>query len=250
MFDLKGRIAVITGSASGIGLGMAEALAKQGADIAICDLPGVSTDAAKAKIEAYGVGLLTVGMDVEDENTVNLGIDSILERFGKIDILCCNAGINRVEAIESISPESWDKHFDINVRGAVLPLKRVLPVMRERNYGRVILTSSSAGLVGRPGQPAYCASKGALIAMARALALDYAEYGVTVNRVAPTFVMSEMTKKRMEDPEYAAFVLGMIPMRRLATVEDVGSAVVFLASEEAGMTTGLTLTVDGGWTSH
>jgi len=248
MFELKGRTAAVTGAAAGIGLGIATALAKQGADIAICDLPGVSFEAAKEEIMACGVNVLTVEMDVADENAVDIGIEKIYSHYHHIDIFCCNAGINAVESIETISAESWDKHFDINVRGAMLPLKRVLPLMKAQNYGRAILTSSTAGIVGRPGQPAYCATKGALIAMARSLALDYAECGVTVNCVAPTFVLTELARKRMEDPAYRDFVLGMIPMRRLATVEDVGSAVAFLASEEAGMTTGHVLTVDGGWT--
>jgi len=248
MFSLKGRTAVVTGGAAGIGLGIATMLAKQGADIAVCDLPGVSFEAAESAISACGPKALAVEMNVADEETVNSGIDRILERFGKIDIICCNAGINAVESIETISAESWDKHFAINVRGAMLPLKRVLPLMKAQGYGRAILTSSTAGLVGRPGQPAYCSTKGALIAMARSLALDYAECGVTVNCVAPTFVLTELARKRMEDPSYRDFVLGMIPAGRLATVEDVGCAVAFLASEEAGMTTGHVLTVDGGWT--
>ena len=250
MFSLKGRNAVVTGAAAGIGRGIAVCLAKQGANIAICDLPGVNAEDAAAEISAAGAEVFAVEMDVSDEDAVNAGMDRIIERYKTIDIICCNAGINTVESLESISADSWDRHFDINVRGAVLPLKRALPGMKARNFGRVILTSSVAGLVGRPGQPAYCSTKGALIAMARGLALDYAPYGITVNCIAPTFVLSDMTKKRMEDPEYREFVLGMIPMKRLVTPEEIGSAVVFLASDEAAMITGHVLTIDGGWTAQ
>jgi len=248
MFDLSGKNAVITGAAAGLGRGIAAALAKQGANIAICDLPGVSTDEIKKEAESYGVKALAVEMDVSDENAVNKGIDLILEEFGAIDILCCNAGINTVEPIETISAESWDKHFDINVRGVMLPVKRVFPLMKERKSGRVIFTSSTAALVGRPGQPAYCSTKGALVAMARALALDGAEYGITVNCIAPTFVMTEMARTRLEDPKYREFIFSMIPMRKLVSIEDVGSTAAFLASDEAHMTTGHVLTIDGGWT--
>jgi len=248
MFSLSGRNAVVTGAASGLGRGIAIALAKQGANIAICDLPGVGADAVKQEALLYGVDVLTIEMDVSDENAVYRGMDKIIEEFGTIDILCCNAGTNTVEQLEDITTENWDKHFDINVRGAMLPLKKAVPLMKEQKYGRIIFTSSTAGLVGRPGQPAYCSTKGALIAMARGLALDYAEYGITVNCIAPTFVLTELAKSRLEDPKYKEFVLGMIPVRRLATLEDVGSAAAFLASEEAGMTTGHVLTIDGGWT--
>jgi len=238
MFDLKGRYAVVTGAAAGLGRGIAVALARQGANVAICDLPGIPVD----------IDALTVEMDVMDEDSVKNGMDKIIKEFGTIDIICCNAGTNTVESLEAISTENWDKHFDLNVRGAMLPLKKAIPLMKKQNYGRIIFTSSTASLVGRPNQPAYCATKGALNAMARGLALDYAEYGITVNCIAPTFVLTELAKSRLEDPKYKEFVLSMIPMRRLATIEDVGNAAAFLASEEAGMTTGHVLTVDGGWT--
>lgn len=248
MFNLQGKNAVVTGAAAGIGRGMAVALAKQGANVAVCDLPGVSLDAVKDEALSHGVRVLTVEMDVSDEGMVNGAMDAILAEFGRVDILCCNAGINSCEGLEDISSESWDRHFDINVRGALLPIKRAVPGMREKGFGRIILTSSQAALVGRPGQPAYCATKGALVAMARGLALDYAQDGITVNCVAPTFVLTDISRKRMEDAAYRDFVLGMIPMKKLATIEDVGNTVAFLASEEAHMTTGLVLTVDGGWT--
>ena len=248
MFSLKGRNAVVTGAASGLGRGIAVALAKQGANVAICDLSGVSAAEAAEEASSYGVKVLTIEMDVACEESVDSGIEMIRKEFSTLDILCCNAGVNHVEPMEAMSVENWDRHFDVNVRGAMLPLRRVLPLMRANGFGRVIFTSSQAALVGRPGQPAYCATKGALVAMARALALDYAEYGITVNCIAPTFVMTDMAGARMEDPEYREFVLGMIPMRKLATIEDVGNSVAFLASDEAHMTTGHVLTIDGGWT--
>lgn len=248
MFSLKGKNAAVTGAAAGIGRGIALALAQQGANVAICDLPGSPMEQVRDEIAALGVQALAVEMNVTDETMVNSGMDNVLTNFGSVDILCCNAGINTCEELENISAESWDRHFDINVRGAMLPLKRVVPSMKEKKAGRIIFTSSTAGLVGRPSQPAYCATKGALISMARGLALDYAPFGITVNCVNPTFVMTELTLKRMEDPEYKKWILGMIPMGRLCKAEDIGSTVAFLASDEAQMTTGLALTVDGGWT--
>lgn len=248
MFDLKGKNALVTGAAAGIGRGMAVALAKQGANVALCDLPGVSMADVQKDVEAQGARALALEMDVSDEAMVNAAMDEALAELGSLDILCCNAGINSCEGLEAISSERWDRHFDINVRGAMLPIKRALPGMKAKGFGRIILTASQAALVGRPSQPAYCATKGALVAMARGLALDYAQDGITVNCVAPTFVLTDISRARMEDPAYKEFVLGMIPMKKLATIEDVGNTVAFLASEEAHMTTGAVLTVDGGWT--
>jgi len=248
MFCLKDRNAVVTGGIAGLGKGIVIALAKQGANVAICDLPGVSADETMEEAKSCGAKIISVEMDVADEGAVDKGIDRILEEFGTVDILCCNAGINTVEPIEAISVESWDRHFDINVRGVMLPVKKVFPLMKDQKFGRIIFTSSTAALVGRPGQPAYCSTKGALVAMARALALDGAEFGVTVNCIAPTFVMTDMARARLEDPKYRDFVLGMIPMRKLVEISDVGHTVVFLASDEAHMTTGHVLTIDGGWT--
>jgi NAD(P)-dependent dehydrogenase (short-subunit alcohol dehydrogenase family) len=248
MFSLKGKNAVITGAAAGIGKGIAISLAKQGANIAITDRPGVDMEAVRQEVAAYGVDAIAVPMDVSDEEMINKAMEQILAHFGHVDIISSNAGINTCEDALSISSESWDKHFDINVKGGFLAVQKVIPGMIERGWGRIIFTASQAALVGRPNQPAYCATKGAICSLTRGLALDYASKGITVNAVAPTFVLTDISRKRMEDEEYKKWVLGMIPVGRLATVEDVGTSVAFLASEEAGMTTGHVLTIDGGWT--
>ncbi|MBQ9979438.1 MAG: SDR family oxidoreductase [Oscillospiraceae bacterium] len=248
MFELNGKVAVVTGGAAGIGRGLVKCLAAQGADVAICDLPGVNAEDAIKDAAAYGVRVIFVEMDVANEEMVISGMKKIEEVFGKVDILCCNAGINTCENTATISCDSWDRHFDINVRGGLLPMRQVIEGMKERGFGRIIFTASQASIVGRPNSAAYCATKGAVVALARGLALDYAQYGITVNCVAPTFVLTDISRKRMEDPNFREFVNNMIPMHRLATPEEVGSAVAFLASEEASMTTGSVLMVDGGWT--
>lgn len=191
-----------------------------------------------------------MAMDVSDESSVIQGIRQIQQQLGEVDILCCNAGINTCEPVDTISCGSWDRHFDVNVRGGLLPLRHVVDGMKKRGFGRIIFTASQAALVGRPNSAAYCATKGAVVALARGLALDYAPFGITVNCVAPTFVLTDISRARMEEPAFRDFVYSMIPLRRLATTEEIGSAVVFLASEEAGMTTGSVLMVDGGWTAQ
>ncbi len=248
MFSLRGKNAVVTGSAAGIGKGIALALAKQGANVTITDRADVDMERTRQEAAQFGGDIIAVPMDVSNISMIDSAMADILGHFGHIDIFVSNAGINTCEDALSITAENWDRHFDINVRGGFLAMQKALPGMIERKWGRVIFTASQAATVGRPGQPAYCATKGALTALSRGLALDYASYNITVNTIAPTFVLTDISRKRMEDPEFRKWVLGMIPVGRLATLEDVGSAVAFLASEEAAMTTGHNLPVDGGWT--
>ena len=145
--------------------------------------------------------------------------------------------------------ENWDDHFHTNIRGGFFLAQEVAPKMIERGLGRIIFISSQSGLVGIPGQPVYCASKGAVIHMVRTLGVEWAKHGITVNSVAPTFVETNLTRKRLQDPDFKTFVLNNIPAYKLAEVDDVAAAVAFLASPEAGMVNCHTLCVDGGWTS-
>ena len=139
--------------------------------------------------------------------------------------------------------------FRTNVRGGFLLARALVGKMIERQWGRVIWISSQGGLVGIAGQSVYCSSKGAVVQLVRTLAVEWAKDGVTVNSVAPTFVETNLTRKRLQNPEFREFVLGRIPRGKLATPQDISAAVVFLAGEQAGMITGVTLPVDGGWTA-
>ena len=138
--------------------------------------------------------------------------------------------------------------MDVNLKGSFFMTQAVLPVMKEQKRGRILFTSSVAGLVAREHQVPYCASKGAIDSMLRTLAYDYAAFGITVNAVAPCFAMTDLTKARLEDPTYRSMVLGMIPVGRLVEPSEVGAVFAFLASEEAAMITGQTIVIDGGWT--
>lgn len=145
--------------------------------------------------------------------------------------------------------KNWDDHFNTNVRGGFFCAQAVVPRMIEQKFGRIIFISSQSGLIGIPGQPVYCASKGAVINLVRTLGVEWAKHGITVNSVAPTFVETNMTRKRLQDPKFRDFVLGKIPKGELATPEDIGWAVVYLASNEAGMVNCVNLPVDGGWSA-
>ena len=173
----------------------------------------------------------------------------MLFRSGHIDILVNNAGINRPSPGLEITEAEWVDHFDTNVKGGFLVAQKVAPSMIAKGWGRVIWISSQSGLVGIPGQPAYCSTKGAVIQLVRTLGLEWAKFGITVNSVAPTFVETDLTRRRLHNPDFLRFVLGKIPAGKLATSEDVATAVAFLASEQAGMINCHTLAVDGGWTA-
>ena len=259
MFDLSGRRALVTGAATGLGQAIAEKLAQAGCDVAATDLPGVDLAGTLERCRAAGGGRAAAGganarftgcpMDVRDLEQVREGTARAAEELGAIDILVNSAGINRPAPGLEVDEANWRDHFDTNVRGGFFCAQAVAPPMIERRFGRIVFISSQSGLIGIPGQPVYCATKGAIINLVRSLGVEWAKHGVTVNSVAPTFVDTNLTHERLEDPEFRAFVLGKIPGGRLATREDVAHAVVYLASEEAGMVNCFNLSVDGGWTA-
>lgn len=249
MFRLDGKVALITGAATGLGAGIALALAAQGADIAISDKPGVSTMDTRKKAETYGRSIFCFEMDVRDSLQRERGVETLKDRLGRIDILVNNAGINRPTSGLEVTEENWDDHYNTNVKGGFFLAKKVAPLMIENKWGRVIFISSQSGLIGIPGQPVYCSTKGAVIQLVRTLGLEWAKHGITVNSIAPTFVETDLTRKRLQNPEFLGFVLNKIPAGKLADVEDIAAAAVFLASEEAGMVNCHTLRVDGGWTA-
>ena len=188
-------------------------------------------------------------MDVCSLDQIAASVAEAERIFGKIDILVNNAGINRPASGLEVTAALWEDHFNTNVRGAFFAAQAVAPGMIQRRWGRIIFISSQSGVIGIPGQPVYCATKGAVIQLVRVLGLEWAKYGVTVNSIAPTFVETGMTRERLRNPEFLSFVLGKIPARRLATPEEIGAAAVYLASEEASMVNCETHLVDGGWTA-
>ncbi len=249
LFRSDGKNALVTGAATGLGQAIAKTLAEQGANVAISDKPGVSLAMTRALVEAAGVRVLEVEMDVRDSGQIESGTSAALSGFGRIDILVNNAGINRPTKGLDVEPDNWDDHFHTNVRGGFFVAQKLAPAMIENAWGRIIFISSQSGLVGIPGQPVYCSTKGAIIQLVRTLGLEWAKSGITVNSVAPTFVETNLTRARLQNPEFRAFVLGKIPAGRLALAEEVSAAVAFLASAEAAMVNCATLPVDGGWTA-
>ncbi|PKM85763.1 MAG: hypothetical protein CVU86_00185 [Firmicutes bacterium HGW-Firmicutes-11] len=249
MFGIKEKIVIITGAAQGLGQGIAEVFAKQGAIVVPTDRAGVSLEETMAMCKKAGAfDVYAHELDITDPASINKAVADVKHRYGRIDILVNNAGRNHPKHSEEITEELWDSVMDVNLKGSFFMTQAVLPVMKEQKKGRILFTSSVAGLVAREHQVPYCASKGAVDAMLRTLAYDYAAFGITVNAVAPCFAMTELTKTRLEDPSYRSMVLGMIPVGRLVEPSEVGAVFAFLASEEAAMITGQTIVIDGGWT--
>jgi 2-deoxy-D-gluconate 3-dehydrogenase len=249
MFDLTNKTALVTGSATGLGQGIAVALARQGAKVILSDKPDTSLNESAKLIAELGQKAARIPIDIRDLEQIKSGTAQALREHGRIDILVNNAGINRPLAGLDVDPANWEDHYNTNVRGGFFMAQALQPAMAEAGWGRVIFVSSQSGLIGIPGQPVYCSTKGAVIQLVRTLGVEWAKKGITVNSVAPTFVETNLTRKRLQNPEFLNFVLGKIPAGKLATVEHIAAAAVFLASDEAAMVNCHTLCVDGGWTA-
>jgi NAD(P)-dependent dehydrogenase (short-subunit alcohol dehydrogenase family) len=249
MFDLNGKTALVTGAATGLGAAIATALARSGADLVVTDRPGEDLEPTARTVAREGRRVERIPLDVRDLEQIRSGVAAARRAFGRIDILVNNAGINRPAPGLQVSPENWDDHFATNVRGGFFMAQAVVPDMIAAGWGRVIFISSQSGLIGIPGQPVYCSTKGAVIQLVRTLGVEWAKHGITVNSIAPTFVETNLTRERLRDPGFRGFVEGKIPCGRLALPEHVAAAAVYLASPEAVMVNASTHSVDGGWTA-
>ena len=242
MFDLTGQLAIVTGGANGIGQGISESLAKAGAKVIITDI-----DVPKGEELAKEVDGDFFRLDVTDKENAQAVVDEVVNKHGKIDILAANTGIYPDVRIEDMTEEDWDKVFDINVKGMFFIVKPVLKVMKENNYGRVVITSSVTGAnTGYPGGAAYGATKAAILGFIKSAAMEYAKHNVTVNAVQPGVIGTEGLKEQLGDLSDNA--AEFIPMKKLGDPEDIGTTVVFFASPEAKYITGQSLIVDGGQT--
>ncbi len=242
--SLEGKIAIVTGSAQGIGRAIAETLARQGADIVVADLdPGRSQETV-GMIEKTGRRALNVKLNVADWNDVKAMVDRVLKEWGKIDILVNNAGITRDGLILRMKEEDWNLVLQVNLNGTFFCSKAVLPPMTKQRSGRIVNIASIVGVMGNAGQANYAASKAAVIGLTKTLAREYASRMVTVNAVAPGFIDTTMTQGL--PAEVKETLQKQILLGRLGQPADVAEAVCFLASDEAGYITGQVLHVNGG----
>ncbi len=240
---LQGKVALVTGAASGIGAATAKRLAREGALVAVNDAKAEGLEAVAGEIRAAGAKALVVPGDVARRADVERMVGETVRAFGRLDILINNAGINRDAMAAKMTEEQWDAVLAVNLKGTFLCAQAALPGMRERGWGRVVNTSS-VGSLGNIGQANYAASKAGVIGLTRTLALEYAKYGVTVNAIAPGPVMTAMLAG-VPDP-IKEKIIAQVPAGRIAAPDEIAGVHVFLASDDAAFITGQVIFVDGG----
>jgi NAD(P)-dependent dehydrogenase (short-subunit alcohol dehydrogenase family) len=236
-FDLDGRVALVTGASRGIGHDLAIALEGAGATV----VSGVRSGDAPTE---------SVPIDLRDVESIRAAVDAVVERHGRIDVLVNNAGVGTNHDALDATEEEWDELLDVNLKGLFFACQAAGRHMVPAGYGRIVNMSSQAGHVGIRRHAGYSASKGGVELLTKVLALEWGPHGVTVNAVAPTFVRTPGTAERLDRPEFLQDVLTRIPIGRVGTTSEVAAAVIFLASESAGLVNGTSLVVDGGWTAQ
>ncbi len=249
MFDLTGKVALVTGGSRGIGRAIAIALARQGAKVAVNYVSNAQAAAeVVGRIASCGGEAKALQGDVANAGDAKRIVEETQAAFEGLHILVNNAGLTADDLVLRMSEESWDSVMSVNLRGAYLCTKAALRPMIRQRWGRIINIASVAGLVGNPGQANYAAAKAGLIGLTKSVAKEVASRNVTANAIAPGLVQTEMTANLTEGQEQA--VLQMVPLGRPATPDEIAPAVVFLASEEARYITGTVLAVDGGLVMH
>ncbi|MBL8598955.1 MAG: SDR family oxidoreductase [Devosia sp.] len=240
---LAGKATIVIGGARGIGEGVVDVLVREGASVMLAD---IRKDLADGVADRFGSKVTAVEADISRQGDMERIAALALERFGRIDILCQVAGIYPVKAIEDLPEEEWDRVLSVNLKGPFLAIRACMPQMKRQKYGRIVLTGSITGpLVSWPEHSAYAASKAGLVGLAKTVAIEGAAHNVTINVIEPGNVDTENVR-RERGPGHVEFMSKAVPMGRLATPNDCGEAVAFLASDAASYITGTTLVLDGG----
>lgn len=247
---LAGKVAIITGGASGLGLTSAQRFAQEGAHVVCVDLDAASAESVAKTLATESIG---IGADVTDPVAMESAAANALERFGRIDALFANAGIPGEGSAHSLPIEAWHKVISINLDGVFFSVRAVLPAMLEQRSGSLILQSSTAGLTGMANLISYSAAKAGVIGMTRQLAIEYAPMGIRCNAISPGTIVTPLVEEAYRQrfgPEEAAAGLDRraqdYPMKRLGKPEDIANYAVYLASDESNWTTGTVLPIDGG----
>lgn len=255
---LADKVAFITGSASGIGLEIAQKFAQEGAKVVISDMNAEKCDQAVAQLQSQGFDVLSAPCDVTDEQAYQAAISRTQQHFGRLDILINNAGFQHVAAIEDFPTEVYQKLVQVMLTGSFIGIKHVFPIMKAQQYGRIINMASINGLIGFAGKAGYNSAKHGVIGLTKVAALECARDGITVNALCPGYVdtplvrgqIADLAKTRNVSLDSALedVILAMVPQKRLLSVEEIADYAVFLASHKAAGVTGQAVVMDGGYT--
>lgn len=249
-FRLDDQVAVVTGASKGIGYGLAKALANAGAKVALAARSVEGLDQLADEIRAEGGDALPVQLDVTDIAQIGDAMQKIHEHWGSLDILVNNAGIGLKNSAVDVTESDWDETMNVNLRGLFFCCQAAGKIMLAQGSGRIINMSSQVSVVGYREYCVYCASKGGVNQLTKALALEWSSSGVTVNAIGPTFIYTPGTAHLLDRPDVKESILSRLPINRLGAICDVAGAVIYLASPAGGLVTGEVLLVDGGWTSQ
>lgn len=245
-FDFSGKVAVVTGATKGLGYGMALMLANHGADIVVSSRTAADCEKVAAEIASLGRKALACPADVSQKNQVDNLVKAAVDQFGKIDILANNAGVGITKLALEVSEKEWDRVLDIDLKGVWLMAQAVGRVMVEQQRGAIINIASLGGVIASSRLVPYMTAKAGVIHMTKGLAVEWAKYNVRVNGVAPGYVLTPMTEEVVNNEKTYQTLTGLVPMKRLGTVEEIANVVTFLASDAASFITGETIIVDGG----
>ncbi len=258
--QLQGRIALVTGAASGIGREIAEAFAREGARVTLADLDGARAEREAAALGQAGLDARGVACDVTSEAQVKAAIDGAVAAGGRLDVLVNNAGLQHIAPIEEFPTERFELLLRVMLVGAFLSLKHALPGMKRQRYGRVVNVASVNGLVGFAGKSAYNSAKHGLLGLTKVAALEGAPHGITVNAICPGYVDTPLVRNQLGDLARTRnvplervledVIYPLVPMRRLLTTREIADYAVFLAGERAGGITGAAAVIDGGYTAQ
>ncbi|MFI6407664.1 SDR family NAD(P)-dependent oxidoreductase [Streptomyces sp. NPDC050548] len=243
------RTAVVTGAASGIGLAVAHHLTAAGHRVALLDRRAEAAESAAARLRDTGAEATAYACDVSDRGAVASAVQAVREAYGPITVIVTSAGVETFASVTDITPDAWDRVMAVNLTGTFTCVQAVIPDMRAEKWGRIVTISSSSAQHGAPNMAHYVAAKGGVIALTKALAVELAAEGITVNTVPPSIVDTPMAREAEKRGDFIGVdtVAGMTPVRRAGTPDDIAAACAFLCSDQAGFITGQQIGVNGGW---
>ena len=247
-FKLDNKIIIVTGASKGIGAGISKELARAGGTLALCARNAEQLYQLREEIESEGGLAFVFQLDINSVHEIKQVFKKIYDQFGRIDVLINNSGLGFNHAALEVNEDDWDSMMNVNLKGLFFCAQQAGKYMVEKGYGRIINMSSQASLVAIKDHAVYCASKGGVNLLTKVMALEWADKGVTVNAISPTFTYTPGTAERLDNPEFLKVVLDQIPVGKVAEINDIAAAILYLTSTNSNMVTGSNLVIDGGWT--